>query len=55
MKVSEIVYNRYNVENLINTYKKSTKIIKNAKSVEDVLTARQTALNEYVKQDTAYN
>ena len=55
MKVSEIVYNRYNVENLINTYKKSTKIIKNAKSVEDVLTARQTALNEYVKLDTAYN
>lgn len=55
MKVKEIKYERYNVENIIEKYEISAKKINAAKSVQEILDVRNELINEYVKLDTAYN
>ena len=55
MKINEIVYNRYDVNNLINVYEKAKIEIENAKNVDDILKARNVVVKEYAKLDTAYN
>ena len=55
MKVSEIKYNRYNVENLIKEYNNATLKINNASNVNEVLDIRNELINHVVELDTAYN
>lgn len=55
MKVSEIKYNRYNVENLIKEYNNATLKINSASNVNEVLDIRNELINHVVELDTAYN
>ena len=55
MKISEIVYKRYNVENIIKIYEENALIIKKAKNKLEVLNARKNVISAEVKLDTAFN
>ena len=55
MKISQIKYQRYDIENLKTAYISAIEKIQKANSVDDIVNARNALILESVKFDTAFN